>query len=315
MAGRRTWRDELSADRYDQGQLESQALRQQLLEQQVANLPLSREEQQLKFTHAQSQEAKARYDLNKEIETDRQRTAFYNGLQEVESYLNNNGAPIGTQKHAEAFAAYAHEFPLARSSADVQQMLKLHANINDDQAALTQRIAARQAAAQAAAPGQKAELSSITESGEPTLRFKSAEVPEEAILRYGKMKGDVAQNEALLLHDIKRQAEANQTPNIPYNPAFDEKSAKIAGDLAASKAELGILTQKHPQLIQSAVPMTTAQTQPAADIVAPAPNAPEITLPPVEAAPTSHPMEGQTVRNKQSGKIGVITDGQFVPNE
>ncbi len=108
--------------------------------QRLAQFPLENEARQAQIDSAQAREAKARYDLSKQIETDRQKAAFYNGLQEVESYLDSKGYKIGTKEHAEAFAAYAHEFPLARSTKSVQDTLKVHALVADDQAALTQRL-------------------------------------------------------------------------------------------------------------------------------------------------------------------------------
>ena len=45
--------------------------------------------------HIQSSEAKARYELAKEIETDKQKAAFYAGVPELESALNTRGFPRG----------------------------------------------------------------------------------------------------------------------------------------------------------------------------------------------------------------------------
>lgn len=101
--------------------------------------PLRDAAREAQISRSQASEAKANYQLQKQIETDRQQTAFYNGLQELESSLGTK-YPIGTKEHAEAFAAYAHEFPLARSSKSVQDTLKVHSLIHDDQAALTQRM-------------------------------------------------------------------------------------------------------------------------------------------------------------------------------
>jgi hypothetical protein len=124
--------------------------------------PLVDQARQAQIDRANASEAKAQYELSKQIETDRQRTAFYNGLNELETHLNNNGAPIGTRQHAEAFSAYAHEFPLARSSTDVQNALKIHALVNDDQAALKQRM------------------------------LELSPPPEKIAQRYAKVQGDIA---------------------------------------------------------------------------------------------------------------------------
>ncbi len=134
---------------------------------------------------SQSLEAEARYRLNKEIETDRQRTAFYNGLQELESELNKRGYPIGTKEHAEAYAAYASVFPLARSLPDVDQVLKLHAAVHDDQAALERRIKTDKAAVEA--QGQAVEGITVTEAGDINLRTR-ANTPETRLERYGYTK-------------------------------------------------------------------------------------------------------------------------------
>ncbi len=146
------------------------------------------------IARSQSSDAKAQYQLQKEIETDRQKAAFYNGLQELESNLNAQGHKIGSQGHAEAFAAYAHEFPLARSASDVQQTLKLHSQIADDQAALKQRmnamnpppekIAQRYAKVQgdistfSATPGKEADLNgALVESDQIEKAYPQLKVP------------------------------------------------------------------------------------------------------------------------------------------
>src|SRR4029077_10337905 len=146
---------------------------------------------------ASAAEAKARYDLTKQIETDRQRTAFYNGLQELEQNLSQRGFGIGTREHAEAFAAYAHEFPLARSSTDVNQTLKLHAIVNDEQAALKQRI------------------------------LELSPPPEKISERYSRVKGNLSDAEQALAFDVERQKQSNITAkkaNEPYNPILDKDS-------------------------------------------------------------------------------------------
>jgi hypothetical protein len=79
------------------------------------------------LAQSQNLNAAAHYELNKQIETDRQRTAFYNGLPELEQMLANRNMPIGTREHAEAYAAY-------------DQILKLHLAVHDDQAALEERM-------------------------------------------------------------------------------------------------------------------------------------------------------------------------------
>ncbi len=135
----------------------------------LAQFPLENEARQAQIDRANASEAKARYDLNKQIETDRQSAAFYNGLQELEQNLNQHGYGIGTKEHAEAFAAYAHEFPLARSSSDVQQTLKLHALVHDDQATLTNRMQQSIAAGQAL--GLQPQGASFVKGGNVDVRF------------------------------------------------------------------------------------------------------------------------------------------------
>ena len=193
--------------------------KQNAVNERLGQFPLEQEARQAQIDRANAAEAKARYDLTKQIETDRQRTAFYNGLRELEQNLTRSGYGIGTREHAEAFAAYAHEFPLARSSADVNQTLKLHAIVNDDQAALKQRM------------------------------LELSPPPEKISQRYSKVQGDVAQFEAQLQGDISRQAKANAgKPDVPYNPAFDETAGKVYGALQGAKLEKAQLEQQYPQL-------------------------------------------------------------------
>ncbi len=135
----------------------------------LAQFPLENEARQAQIDRANASEAKARYDLNKQIETDRQTSAFYNGLQELESSLNQRGYDIGSREHAEAFAAYAHEFPLARSASDVQQTLKIHSLIHDDQAALTNRM--QQSIDAGKALGLQPQGASFVKGGNVDVRF------------------------------------------------------------------------------------------------------------------------------------------------
>jgi hypothetical protein len=268
--------------------------------------PLVDQARQAQIDRANASEAKAQYELSKQIETDRQRTAFYNGLNELETHLNNNGAPIGTRQHAEAFSAYAHEFPLARSSADVQNALKIHALVNDDQAALKQRM------------------------------LQLSPPPEKIAQRYAKVQGDVSAFQAASKVEEAANIAAGKA-NVPFS-----KSSDLAG--ATREAEL--LERAYPQLVppltsdtvRSAVSGTAAaltpptaapatdvsaqiapQTTPTLDTTVATPSAtPAIPVQPSATPapdPTPHPLEGQTVRNKQTRAMGVITNGQFVPNE
>jgi hypothetical protein len=140
MAGRRRWQDQLSVDRFTPDELLTRDLQQQRLQQQISQAPLQQQLKEFQLTRAQSAEAKAQYDMNKEIQTDRQKAAFYNGLPELENGLAQMGHQIGSRGHAEAFASYAGQFPLARSSSDIQETLKTHGKIADDQAAFDQRL-------------------------------------------------------------------------------------------------------------------------------------------------------------------------------
>lgn len=162
---RYNWRDNLSQPRALPVETLDQTTARNLAIARASQFPLENEARQAQLARSVAAEAKSRYELSKQIETDRQRTAFYNGLQELESNLDQRGFPIGTREHAEAFAAYAHAVPLARSSKDVQDYLKLHAAIADDQAALTDRIKNAKSAVEAAGErprefiiGQKGEV-------------------------------------------------------------------------------------------------------------------------------------------------------------
>lgn len=206
--------------------------RQNAVNARIGQFPLENEARQAQMDAAQAREAKARYDLSKQIETDRQRTAFYNGLQELETNLSKQGMGIGTRGHAEAFAAYAHEFPLARSSADVQHALKLHSLVNDDQAAL------------------KARMVGILPP------------PEKIAQRYARVQGTLNQYQTALQADIKRQEKANidaKLPNVPYNPNLDNESRIINSNIAGAQTESGFLERSYPQL----QPTDQVQTAPA----------------------------------------------------
>jgi len=225
--------------------------RQNAINARLGQFPLENEARQAQLDAAQAREAKARYDLSKQIETDRQRTAFYNGLNELETSLTQRGFGIGSREHAEAFASYAHEFPLARSSADVQNTLKVHALVADDQAALKQRM---------------------NELLPP---------PEKIAQRYARVAGTVDQYEAELKGDIARQAKANAgTPNVPYNPAFDPAAATIWGNLQGAKQEKNQIEQAYPQMNQqptnvevpSPAPAVQQNSTPALPTTAIAPN-------------------------------------------
>lgn len=198
-----------------------QQQRRNINAERLAQFPLENEARQAQLDAAQAREAKARYDLSKQIETDRQRTAFYNGLNELEQNLSKRGFGIGSREHAEAFASYAHEFPLARSTTDVQNTLKVHALVADDQAALKQRM------------------------------NELLPAPEKIAQRYARVAGTVDQYEAELKGDIARQAKANAgTPNVPYNPAFDPAAATIWGNLQGAKQEKNQIEQAYPQMNQ-----------------------------------------------------------------
>ena len=236
--------------------------RQNAVNARLGQFPLEQEARQAQIDRATASEAKARYDLTKQIETDRQRTAFYNGLQELEQNLTRSGYGIGTREHAEAFASYAHEFPLARSSTDVNQTLKLHAIVNDDQAALKQRM------------------------------LQLSPPPEKIAQRYAKVQGDIA--------------------------TFSSDPSK-ASDLNGALVESDQIERAYPQLKVPSLP--TQVITPTEDGTPTTPNAQPNEVPSdmsdavATASATPHPLEGQTVRNKQTGAMGVITNGQFIPND
>lgn len=236
--------------------------------------PLAQEARMAQISRAQAAEAHARYQMGKEIETDRQRTAFYNGLQELEQ----KAPPIGTKEHAEAYAAYAHEFPLARSSADVNQMLKLHATVNDEQAALKQRI------------------------------IDLSPPPEKIAQRYARVQGDIQQ-----FTDESSQQEAANIAAGKANVQYTN-----APKLHAAQTEAQLLETQYPTLTSGRTAQTSgvSPTESATGVAAIA--APSATPTPIAEATTSttpHPLEGQTVRNKTTGVMGVITNGQFIPND
>lgn len=219
---RYNWRTNLSQPRFTPDQLEAQRLRNAASQNKLQLFPLEQEAKSAQLARTQGEEAKARYQLQKEIETDRQKAAFYNGLQELEANLNQQGFGIGTKQHAEAFAAYAHAFPLARSSADVNKTLELHAKVNDDQAALSQRI---QTALGAVPQGYQPKDITMTATGQPSIRFANTNqaVPEKVALRYGALTSSITAH----LAQADAQARAATQPDQPYAKA-DELNANVA---------------------------------------------------------------------------------------
>jgi len=205
--------------------------------------------------------------LNKQIETDRQKTAFYNGLAELESNLNKMDAPIGTQKHAEAFATYAHEFPLARASADVDRTLQLHAKVADDQAAFTNRL---------------------RELSPP---------PEQVSQRYSKLQGSIIAHQ----EGSKKEEVANRKAGkagVLYTKA---------PELHSNQIEAASLERLFPQLVAPSAQPSVQPQQPAAptegQLVAPA--ATPATTPAtttVAAATTPAPVK-QFKYNPQTGTL------------
>src|SRR6266478_1318945 len=260
MGRRSNWRQTLSQDRFTPEQVLGQQLLNQRRAEQLSQIPLQNELREAQLSRSQSTEAQGRYKLQKEIETDRQKAAFYNGLQELESSLNSRGFPIGTKEHAEAFAAYAHEFPLARSSADVDKTLAVHAKVNDDQAALTQRI---QTAIGAVPEGYKPQDVTITATGAPSIRFGSGAPNQQAIDRYAKLQGMITSH----LEGAAGEATMNAGKNIsnkPYTQAIPFHS---------TVAEANMLRSQYPTLpaIQGLTDTDSGMAIPKATIVAAAP--------------------------------------------
>ncbi len=232
--------------------------RQNAVNARLAQFPLENEARQAQMDAANAREAQARYNLSKQIETDRQRTAFYNGLQELETNLGKQGMGIGTRGHAEAFAAYAHEFPLARSSADVQHALKVHSLVNDDQAAL------------------KARMNQLLPP------------PEKIAQRYAHVQGVIDQYQTAYQQDIKRQEAANAAAhkdvaqsNIPYNPNLDNESRQINSTLSGARTESQFLERSYPQL----------QTSDQTPITTPTPNPQAVQLAPGYGQPVAQPSQ------------------------
>jgi hypothetical protein len=290
MAGRRRWQDNLSVDRFTPDELLTRDLHQQRLQQQISQAPLEQQLKEFQLTRSQSQEAKARYDMNKEIETDRQKSAFYNGLQELESSLAARGAPIGTKAHAEAFAAYAHEFPLARSSSDIDQTLKLHAAVHDDQAALTTRMATAEAAARAA--GQIPEGMDVTATGEINLRTKPNN-PEAQLLGYGY-------SPAQFLNPYKVER-GTVDASGKFKGANDGNVMRIAAGSDKTGAPL-VRTMSVPEFEgfkQALLPKSNATA--AADIAPPATVAPAEDPTGVQVGPAPVPSAAPNVGDVQQG--------------
>ncbi len=154
---------------------QGQQLRDALATERLNQIPLQNAAREAQIAHARASEAEVRVRIRKQINTDNQKAAFYDGLQELESNLDARGMPIGSKGHSEAFAAYAHEFPLARSTKSVQDYLKLHSSVHDDQAALQARteMALKAGVEAGKAQGIDARVKGfgITKSGEPSVQF------------------------------------------------------------------------------------------------------------------------------------------------
>jgi hypothetical protein len=276
--GRRTnWRQDLSQPRPVQlTDLSSQ----NLANARLAQFPLEQQAREASISRAAAAEAHARYQLGKEIETDRQRTAFYNGLQELEKNLNAQGLPIGTKGHAEAYAAYAHEFPLARSSSDVDQTLKLHAVVNDDQAALAQRMQQKIDAGEAV--GLQPEGASFIKGGDVDVRFSKpgTAIPGNVAQRHARVQGQI---QGFTDESAQQQAAniAAGKANVPYTNA---------NLLHAAQVESALLEQRFPGLVQpqaAASPDQRDQPAPDQSVSAPMPTDTPSAMPVATASPAA----------------------------
>jgi hypothetical protein len=241
----------------------------------------------------------------KDAQLAHEKAAFWAGLPELENSLKGAGHQIGSQGYVDAFSTYVSKFPWAREDAAITDVIKAHTKVNDTQAQLEQTIQSVHDAIkkQPLAPG---ETVGVNAAGKPEVRA-GAEVPADTLTRYGKIKGNFALYDTQRQAEIARQAKANAAANpkvaasnVPYNPN-DPLAAPIEANYQANKAELDVLKAGFPGLSKfDSVPATGT---PATDAAV------------AQASPTPHPMEGQTVRNKSTGAMGTITNGQFVPNE
>ncbi len=242
--------------------------------------PLQDAAREAQIARAQSSDAKSQYQLQKEIETDRQKAAFYNGLQELESNLNAQGHKIGSAGHAEAFAAYAHEFPLARSASDVQQTLKLHSQIADDQAALKQRmnamnpppekIAQRYAKVQgdistfSATPGKEADLNgALVESDQiekayPQLKVPS--LPQQTVYPDDGTTPSPTPPSVQIAQGYGNPA-ATPTPATTVTPSVDHSAAMNWANANPNDPRAQVIIQR----AQAAIPQPTPETTPPLD--------------------------------------------------
>jgi hypothetical protein len=278
-------------------------------QQQQERLPLQDALDMARLQKAQAQlesEGRAQiYTEWKDAQLAHEKAAFWAGLPELENSLKGAGHQIGSQGYVDAFSTYVSKFPWAREDAAITDVIKAHTKVNDTQAQFNQNLATLRGT-----PLKTGESVEINAQGQPIVKA-GAEVPASALERYARVKGDFAMHDALRGAEIKRQADLNTTaqkPNVPYNPAATPEALKTEGEFQASKTELGLLEKNFPALAGAG-----ADTSAAAATSVPAPGTPATSA--AVAQPTPHPMEGQTVRNKNTGAIGTITNGQFVPNE
>ncbi len=189
---------------------QGQQLRDALATERLNQIPLQNAAREAQIAHARASEAEVRVRIRKQINTDNQKAAFYDGLQELESNLDARGMPIGSKGHSEAFAAYAHEFPLARSTKSVQDYLKLHSAVNDDQAALTQRMNQSIQAGQSL--GLTPEGASFIKGGQVDVRFRQPGTDTE---------GSDPEAELYKSHSLTKQQFLN--PINPVQGVIDDK--------------------------------------------------------------------------------------------
>jgi hypothetical protein len=242
----------------------------------------------------------------KDAQLAHEKAAFWAGLPELENSLKQQNHLVGSQGYVDAFATYVSKFPWAREDAAITDVIKAHTKVNDTQAQFDQNLAVLNS--QKLKTGQSAEINA---QGQPIVKA-GAEVPASALERYARVKGDFAFHDAQRQAEVKRQEAANaaknpnvKQSNVPYDP-LDPTAAPIEANYIANKTELGLLEKNFPALAGAG-----ADTSAAAATPVPAPGTPTTAA----ASPTPHPMEGQTVRNKSTGAMGTITNGQFVPNE
>lgn len=216
--------------------------------------PIRERSAQVQLRNQESQLAKREYDMYKEDQILKERAAFFRGLPILENQLNKMGYKIGTQQYADEFATYVAGFPWASQSADISDIIKTHAKVNDTQAQLDTALGALRNANL-----QKGEKVSFNQGG-LTVSRNEGKLPNDIVERYGRLSANLQMHEQQAATEEAENRAANK-PGVPYS-----ESAKMGAD-AFEKQYLEqnfpdlVAGKSQPQQTPVATPAVTPQVQ------------------------------------------------------